>query len=238
MDYGIKGRVALVTGASGAIGGAVARALTAEGALVAAGWHEREPAADGLTVRIDQRDPQSITEAVEQVEQSYGPIEILVANAVVWPEWAPDTWESMVAGLTANTVGPLALVETVLPALRPRGWGRIVLISSDVVGQPVPASPIYPAAKSALEAAARVLALRESEHGILTNVVRPGFTLTKRAVAMFGQAAVDAEAAKTPTRRLCTPDDVAATVAYLCSAANASVNGEVLAVTGGRHLTR
>lgn len=166
---------------------------------------------------------------------------MLVANAVVWPERAPaDTWETLLDGLTANVVGTMALVEAVLPGMRARGWGRIVLISSDVVEQPLPAAVAYPAAKGALETAARVLAAREARHGILTNVVRPGFTLTDRALTMpgFGRAVVDAEGAKTPTGRICTPAEVAAAVAFLGSAANGHINGEVVSLAGGRHLTR
>ncbi|MCK2213286.1 SDR family oxidoreductase [Actinomadura sp. ATCC 31491] len=124
--------------------------------------------------------------------------------------------------------------------MRAAGWGRVVLISSDVVGQPMPAAATYPAAKGALEAAALVLAVREARHGVLTNVVRPGFTRTERALTHpgFGQEAIDAEGARTPTGRICTPEDVASTVAYLASAANGHVNGEVVSVAGGRHLTR
>lgn len=90
------------------------------------------------------------------------------------------------------------------------------------------------------EAAARVFALREAPHGVLTNVVRPGFTLTDRALTFpgFGQEVVDAESEKTPTRRICTPEDIASVIAYLGSGANSHVNGEVVSVAGGRHLTR
>ncbi len=132
------------------------------------------------------------------------------------------------------------MIDAVLPGMRDAGWGRLVLISSDVVDQPMPAAVAYPAAKGALETAAKVLAVREAQHGILTNVVRPGFTLTERVLNTpgFGQGVVDAEAAKTPTGRICTPEDVASAVAYLGSAANGHVNGEVLSVAGGRHLTR
>ncbi|GAB2902992.1 SDR family oxidoreductase [Streptomyces mayteni] len=75
---------------------------------------------------------------------------------------------------------------------------------------------------------------------MLTNVVRPGFTRTPRALTAdwLGQRAVDAEGAKTPTGRICTPEDVASAVAYLGSAANGHANGEILSVAGGRHLTR
>ncbi|MEV1177181.1 SDR family NAD(P)-dependent oxidoreductase [Nonomuraea sp. NPDC049784] len=252
MDLGLNGRVVLVTGASGDIGRSIAKAFAAEGALVAAGWHRNEERARALvdsinqaggkaiTVRTDQHDPESAEAVARQVENELGDVAVLVANAVSWPVAAPETWETLTTGLTGNVTGTLALVDAVLPGMRSAGWGRLVLISSDVVDQPLPAGVAYPAAKSALETAGKVLAVREARHGILTNVVRPGFTLTERALTwpQFGQEAVDAEGAKTPTGRICTPEDVASAVAYLGSAANGHANGEVLSVAGGRHLTR
>ncbi|MFI6926001.1 SDR family NAD(P)-dependent oxidoreductase [Nonomuraea spiralis] len=252
MDLVLNGRVALVTGASGDIGGAIAMALAQEGALVAAAWHRSEGRArslvDSITrtggraiaVRIDQRDQESIGTAVHQVERELGDIAILIANAVSWPTRTPETWETLTDDFTANVTGTLSVIDAALPGMRAAGWGRVVMISSDVVSQPMPAGAAYPAAKGALETAARVLASREAQYGILTNVVRPGFTLTERALTYpgFGQEVVDAEAAMTPTRRICTPQDVASAVAYLGSAANGHVNGEVLSVAGGRHLTR
>ncbi|MFF5295568.1 SDR family NAD(P)-dependent oxidoreductase [Paractinoplanes globisporus] len=205
------------------------------------GWLDAEAAGqlrDGQAGGLLSQQP---AEAITRVAEGLGPVAVLVANAVAWPERAAaDTWESLLDGLTANVVGTLALVEAVLPGMRAAGWGRIVLISSDVVEQPLPAAASYPAAKGALETAARVLAAREARHGILTNVVRPGFTLTERALTTpgFGRSVIDAEGAKTPTGRICTPQEVASAVTYLGSAANGHVNGEVLSLAGGRHLTR
>ncbi|WP_462202865.1 SDR family NAD(P)-dependent oxidoreductase [Frankia sp. CcWB3] len=242
----------LVTGASGAIGAAVARLFAHEGAYVGVGWHHNEEGArrlvdaivrtggKGVAVRLDQRDHGSVEAAVGEVRTTLGEITVLVANAVAWPTGPTETWESLTDSLTANVTGTMAAVGAVLPGMRNAGWGRLVLVSSDLVEQPLPAAVSYPAAKGSLETAARVLAAREARYGILTNVVRPGFTLTDRALSApwLGQKAVDAEAAKTPTGGICTPEDVASAVAYLGSAANSHINGEVLSVTGGRHLTR
>ena len=102
---------------------------------------------------------------------------------------------------------------------------------------PVPVG--YVAAKAGLEAAARVLAIREAPHGILTNTVRPGFTLTEPARTNPDLVeAIHADSARTPTGHLCTPDDVASAVLYLGSSANSHVNGQVVSVAGGRELAR
>jgi 3-oxoacyl-[acyl-carrier protein] reductase len=251
VDLGIQGKTVVVTGGSGDIGAAIALAFAREGAVVAVGYRSRAARAEqaarairasggaAFTVRIDQSAPDDISRTLTEVQAAAGPVEILVANAVAWPAGEQD-WSRLVHDLTANVAGTITLTDSALPSMRACGWGRVVYISSDVVDQPAPAAPGYPAAKAAVEAAARVYALREAEHGILTNIVRPGFTLTDRArtVPGFGQDLIDAESAKTPTRRICTPEDVAGATLYLASTANTHINGEVLSVAGGRHLTR
>jgi NAD(P)-dependent dehydrogenase (short-subunit alcohol dehydrogenase family) len=177
---------------------------------------------------------------VEQVTTRLGPISVLIANAVQWPAFDADEIDGLTTALAVNAVGPMALIDAALPAMRAAGWGRIVAVSTDIVAQPMPGPLGYATAKGALEAAARVLAVREARHGILTNVVRPGFTLTDKALnaPFLGQEAVAAESQKTPTGRICTPEDIASAITYLASAANGHVNGQVLSLAGGRELVR
>jgi NAD(P)-dependent dehydrogenase (short-subunit alcohol dehydrogenase family) len=251
MDLQLKDLVVMVTGASGEIGAATALEFAREGARVIATFYNHGERADTVVrtitafggtataVRLDQADPENIRHTVAGAGAQYDRVDVLVANAVVWPQ-REESWNTLVHELSVNVAGTISLAEAVIPAMRSRQWGRIVLVSSDVVDQPMPAAAGYPAAKAAIEAAARVFAVREASNGVLSNVVRPGFTLTERARSTpgFGQSAIDAESEKTPTRRISTPEDVAHTIAYLGSGANTHVNGEIVSVAGGRHLFR
>lgn len=244
--------MAFVSGGSGAIGRAIALSLAAEGTAVAVSWHSgAERARDVVetivrsegrahAVHLDQRDPGSTQAALDDVRQTLGEVSVLVANAVEWPGHGREEIEALTASLITNTVGSAALIDAALPGMRAAGWGRIIVVSTDIVEQPLAGALSYATAKGALETTARVLAVREARHGILTNVVRPGFTLTDRALksAFLGPAAVEKEAARTPTGRICKPEDVASAVTYLGSGANGHVNGQVLSVAGGRELVR
>ncbi|MDR7276218.1 SDR family NAD(P)-dependent oxidoreductase [Catenuloplanes atrovinosus] len=252
METGLSGRVALVTGASGAIGRATALQLAAEGAAVAVSWRTDHDAitdvVDTITraggrahpVRLDHGDPDGARGVLEEVAAALGPVTVLVANAVQWPSFDADEIGGLRTALAVNTVGPAALIDAALPAMRAAAWGRIVAVSTDVVEQPMAGPIAYVTAKGALEAAARVLAVREARHGILTNVVRPGFTLTARALSapFLGPEAVRSESVKTPTGRICAPEDVATAITYLASAANGHINGQTLSLAGGRELVR
>ncbi|MDI6102303.1 SDR family oxidoreductase [Actinoplanes sp. NEAU-A12] len=252
MDMGLATRTALVTGASGAIGRATALRLAAEGAAVAVTWHTNHAGATDVVgtitreggrafaVHWDLRHPATAGDVLRQATEAIGPVTVLVANAVQWPSFDQGEIDGLTASLTANTVGPAAMIDAALPAMRAAGWGRVVVVSTDIVEQPMAGPLAYATAKGALETAARVVAVREARHGILTNVVRPGFTLTDKALnaPFLGPKAIADESAKTPTGRICTPDDVASAITYLTSQANGHVNGQTLSLAGGRELVR
>jgi NAD(P)-dependent dehydrogenase (short-subunit alcohol dehydrogenase family) len=252
METGLQGKVAFVTGASGAIGRAAALHLAAEGASVAVSWRTNHGAVtevveaitgeggQAYAVQLDHGDLSGVPGVLQEIAERLGPVSVLIANAVQWPAFDADEIGGLATSLTVNTVGPAALIDAALPAMRSAGWGRIVAVSSDIVEQPMAGPLAYATAKGALEAAARVLAVREARHGILTNVVRPGFTLTDKALdaPFLGPEAVAAESRRTPTGRICTPDDIATAITYLASAANGHINGQTLSLAGGRELVR
>ncbi|MFE2561455.1 SDR family NAD(P)-dependent oxidoreductase [Streptomyces sp. NPDC059352] len=248
MDTALKGRVVLVTGASTGIGAATARAYGQEGARVAI-TYRNNPAKAGrvvseieaaggraLAVRLDLEELSTVEEAVDTVVEKWGGVDVLVANAVRWGGDGPpdpgvrfedvplDEWQAMIS---ANLIGAAAQVRAVLPGMRSRGWGRIVLISSSVAEEGLPGPGPYGTAKSGLYGLARSLAWEAGRDGILVNVVAPGFTLTdsRPPIPTF---VTDKLAAGTPTRRLSDQDDVAKLVLFLGSGANGNLTGEVV----------
>jgi 3-oxoacyl-[acyl-carrier protein] reductase len=248
MDTHLQHDVVLVTGASGAIGSAIARRFAAEGTTVALTYRANRARAEELAREVrdgggsaaafplDQAVDTDRARLVDAVTRTLPAV--VVANAVQWPSVGPET-SSLGDAVDANLVGPVATVDAFLEPMRERHFGRIVFLSTDLVGQPMPGPVGYVAAKAGLEAAARVLAIREAAHGILTNTVRPGFTLTEPARTNPDLAeAIHVESSRTPTGHLSTPDDVASAVLYLGSSANSHVNGQVVSVAGGRELAR
>ncbi len=149
METGLTGKVAFVSGGSGAIGRAIALALAAEGAAVAVSWRSgKDRAADVVeqivrsggtaqAVHLDQRDQASSRATLHEVDQVLGRVSVLVANAVEWPSRDLDEVDGLAASLIANTVGSAGLIDAALPGMRAAKFGRIVVVSTDIVGQPM-----------------------------------------------------------------------------------------------------
>ena len=245
MNTEMNGRVVLVTGGSSGIGRAIAKAYGAEGARVALTYYSGREAAEATAAEIGEAlalplelgRAGSCEEVVAAVRDRWGGIDVLVANAVQWPERSPEDaggfeqmrverWQTT---LRTNLEGTFATVRAALPAMRGREpGGRIVLISSGLAEEGMPGGGDYGAAKAGLHGLARSLAWELGREGILVNVVDTGFTLTERNLEHFGDEMRERVAGAVPSRRLSTPEEVARLVLFLGSAANGNISGEIV----------
>jgi NAD(P)-dependent dehydrogenase (short-subunit alcohol dehydrogenase family) len=248
----LAGRVALVTGAAGGIGGAIARRLAAEGAEVAlmdlpAAQAALEAMAvglraDGARCAIaagDVADPGSVRAAIDALEAALGPIACLVNNAGLTGHIAPVATmdaEGWGRELAVNLSGPFHTTQAVLPGMVARGWGRIVNISSGAALGGLYRQAGYSASKSGLLGLTRNVALEHARHGITCNAVLPGLIGTPAVLGMPAEVLADA-VALTPARRTGRPEEIAAMVAFLCSEDAAFVNGAEIPVDGGGRLS-
>jgi NAD(P)-dependent dehydrogenase (short-subunit alcohol dehydrogenase family) len=251
MSGGLSGRVALVTGGSRGVGRAIAQRLAADGAAVAVNYRRDDAAARDTVAAIEADggravafqaaigDDQAVAAMTEAVRSDLGDVDILVSNAGTASRGrsVADTEPGEYLRLmTVHALGPLALIRSLLPAMRTRPRADIIVVSSAITGHTPPFSAPYTMAKAALEAAARTLAREERSHGIRVNVVAPGLVATdmgERLVrAVDGRALHDLDA-HSPFGRVCLPEDVAGVVAFLVSADSGYVTGQRLVVDGG-----
>ena len=228
MDLGIDGRVALVTGASKGIGKAIATTLAAEGARVAltSTSQERIEAAaaevGGTGFVHDTADAGAAPALVERIDGGLGPVDILITNSGGPPGGADplgfstEQWQQAYAMLT---LGPLALVEAVMPGMRERGWGRIVSVSSSSIREPIPGLVLSNAHRVALQAAFKTIAGEVARDGVTLNTLLTGRIATDRLKQMHGSldAAEAAAREQVPAGRLGRPEEMAAAAAFLCS---------------------
>jgi 3-oxoacyl-[acyl-carrier protein] reductase len=250
MDLGLTDKRVLVTGASRGIGRVTARIFAEEGARVAITYNTAADKAEevvkslggedrSFAVPYELRDPGSIAAAVRTVEERWGGIDVLVANAH-WFTWVDpsstplfedfpaDEWREQ---LRANVEGHMLTVQHAIRGMRERGWGRIVLLSSVTAHLGMRGSDIYSASRAAVQGFAR--GLMWGRGGVLVNVVAPGGTRTE-SLDFVDPKLLEAAENDTPSGKLSMPEDVARIIAFLCSEANGNINGEVVNVAGGR----
>ncbi len=242
-----EGRTALVTGGASGIGAATSRRLAAEGARVAVcdlnleRAHEVASEIDAEAFGMDVTDPASVGEAVAAVSNSLGPPSVLVNNAgndefAFFKDTDEGLWQRV---LDVNLLGVLRVSHAVLPGMIDEGGGRIVNVASEAGRVGSNGSAAYSAAKGGVIGFTKALAREGARYGVLCNAVAPGpidTPLLNRApkeLGDLGQRVVDVMVGSTVLRRMGTPDEVAAVIAFLCSDDASYVTGQALGVSGG-----
>ncbi len=231
-----KPGVAFITGGNRGIGAATAQALAAAGHQVVIGSRSGEASlVPGVhSVQIDVSDAESIEKAITVIEENYGPIEILVANAGVTRDSLLMRMSDQDIEETINTnlIGSIRLARRVLRPMIKTKNGRIIFMSS-VVGLLGSAGQVnYSASKAGLVGAARSLTREVGSRGITVNVVAPGFIDTDMTAAL-GESTKAAILATIPAGRYGEPSEVAKVIEFLVSDAGAYISGAVIPVDGG-----
>jgi 3-oxoacyl-[acyl-carrier protein] reductase len=251
MTHDLSGKVALVTGASRGLGAAIATQLAVCGARVAANYfgspHKMQQVVEhvrggGGTIeafQADVRDEAAVAGLVEQSQQQFGPIDILVINATGPQPFIPIeklTWRACLDQLEFFVKSPLLLLQAVVGSMKARRSGRVINIGSEVFERGVPEFSSYVSAKGAQLGLTRSWAMELASWQITVNLVAPGWIPTERH-AQDPQEAKDAYAAAVPMRHMGVAEDVAAAVAFLASDGARFITGQKLAVNGGNTLS-
>jgi NAD(P)-dependent dehydrogenase (short-subunit alcohol dehydrogenase family) len=260
MHLGLEARTCLITGASRGIGRAVAVRLAAAGARLVlcsrsadrvedAARECRELGAEAIAVALDVTEPDAAERLLGAAREAFGGTDVLVNNAgsARWRplEEVPD--EDWQAAWELNVMAPMRLMRAALPAMRERGWGRVVNVSSTAGKRPSANMPEYSVAKAAMLSLSRLFADRYAGDGVLVNAVCPGPTTSPMWVAPGGLAdqsrelaglesreeALAVAGAKRPIGRLADPGEIADVIVFLCSERASYVSGAAWSVDGG-----
>ncbi|MCF3962449.1 SDR family NAD(P)-dependent oxidoreductase [Streptomyces fuscigenes] len=260
MDLQLNGRKALVTGASSGLGEAIATTLAAEGASVVV--HGRDPArtqrvADAVTAggghattAVGDLTTDGGADAVARAATADGPVDILVNNAGAYGHlgWADATAADWADCYEVNVVSGVRMIQRLVPAMRARGWGRVIQIGGGLAVQPQPMQPHYNAALAARHNLAVSLARDLKGTGVTSNVVAPGAILVPAVRQLLTdiapehgwgeeweeiEAAAAADFVPNDTGRFGRASEIAAAVAYLTGPGADYVSGATLRVDGG-----
>ncbi len=240
--FDLTGKTALVTGASGGIGGAIARALHGAGAIVGLSGTRTEPlealakelGVDAHVLPCNLSDKDAVEALPKQAIEAMGSIDILVNNAgitrdQIFMRMSDDEWQSV---LDVNLTSTMRLCRGVMRPMMKARWGRIINISSIVGATGNPGQANYAASKAGVIGLTKSIAYEVASRGITANAVAPGFIATP----MTDKLTDDQKAkinAQIPAARMGDANEIAAAVLYLASKEAAYVTGATLHVNGG-----
>ena len=241
MDLALTGRRALVTGASSGLGLGCAQALAEEGALVTLVARRADRlAAAAATIHApvhtlvgDLADLDGIAGLVAAASDLMGGIDIVIVNAGGPPAGTFDsiTFEQYEAALRLNLLSGVALCQAALPAMRERGWGRIVAITSTSVREPIGNLILSNTARAGFTSFLKTVATEVAGDGVTVNSLQPGLHATDRIANLYGDTSN--LAAGVPTHTIGDPADFGRIAAFLCSDAAKYVTGVAIPVDGG-----
>ena len=257
MDLGLHNRVALVAGASKGLGRAVAERLAREGADVVINSRSAGPlsvTADEIAAATGRRvvaaagdvsKPEVCAALVERALGEFGRLDILVANAGGPPPGGIDDFDAAAYrdALEVNLMSTVQLTLAALPAMRKKGWGRIIAITSVSVKQPVKGLLLSNTARPGVVGFIKTISQDLAAEGILCNVVAPGFIRTARVEQLLDsqaeargttrEAVLEGITANIPAGRIGKPSEFANAVVFLASEAASYITGHTMQVDGG-----
>jgi 3-oxoacyl-[acyl-carrier protein] reductase len=240
--FELTGKTALITGATGAIGGTIARVIHAQGATVAISGTRRE-VLDGLAAELGTRvhvlpcnlaDPAETEALVPRAEEEMGQLDVLVANAGVTRDnllvqLRDEDWDQVIA---VNLSATFRLARAAVRGMMRRRFGRVIAITSVVGTTGNPGQANYVAAKAGIAGMIKVLAQEYAKRGVTANCVAPGFIVSPMTEKLNDKQR-ETILAKIPANRAGTAEEVAAAVVFLASNEGGYVTGQTLHVNGG-----
>jgi 3-hydroxybutyrate dehydrogenase len=255
----LKGKTALVTGSTSGIGQGIAEALAAQGAnIVLNGFGEAAAiealraqiaGKNGVTVTYDGADmskPAEIARMVADAEAQFGAIDILVNNAGIQfvaplEEFPGERWDAIIA---INLSSAFHSTKAALPAMRKKGWGRVINVASAHGLSASANKSAYVAAKHGVVGLTKVTALETGGSGITCNAICPGWVLTPlvkkqiedraaKSGRSYDEEKLDLVAEKTPSKDFSTPEQIGGLAVFLCSPSADQITGAPLSIDGG-----